>query len=110
MNRKKQFTETEIATIFTQVIEAVEYIHSKGIILRDIKPENILVNIDQLQIKMCDFGWAAETSDIKWILNKAGTYVYMSPEALKGEFQTKKSDLWSLGVLMFELFFNVEPF
>ena len=86
MNRKKFLTENEIATIFYQVVQGLKHIHSKGIILRDLKPENVLIDVKTLNVKLCDFGWATKTDDLKWILNKAGTYVYMSPESLKGNF------------------------
>lgn len=55
-------------------------------------------------------GWAAQINDIKWLRKKAGTYAYMSPEALLGKIQTQKSDIWSLGILLYELFHNIEPY
>lgn len=66
-------------------MQAIKYIHKKKIILRDLKPENILIDIKNFHVKVCDFGWAAKTNDLKWIKNKAGTFVYMSPESLQGE-------------------------
>lgn len=63
----------------------MEYIHSKNLILRDLKPENILIDLKEKKIKICDLGWAAKTTDIKWLKNRAGTYAYMSPESLLGK-------------------------
>lgn len=110
LNRKQLLSVKEIRKIFCQVVLAIKYIHEKNFILRDLKPENILINIQDFHIRICDFGWAARIDDIKWLKNKAGTFAYMSPESLQGKMQTQKSDIWSLGILLFELFFNIEPY
>lgn len=60
----------------------MEFIHSKGFILRDLKPENVLLDNKSKTIKICDFGWASKIDDYEWLKEKAGTFVYMSPESL----------------------------
>ena len=77
--------------------------------MRDLKPENLLLDNDW-NIKLCDLGWAARVDDAEYCTVKAGTYAYMSPESLRGKRQAEKSDIWSLGILLYELTYNKEPF
>ncbi len=98
-----------IKKVFRQTVSALKYLHSVGILWRDLKPENILIESD-FSIKICDFGWASKLSDLNWISKKAGTYAYMAPESLRGEAQTIKTDIWSLGIFLYELYHNQEPF
>ena len=92
-----------------QVLRAIGHLHSKFIYMRDLKPENVLVD-EELRVKLCDFGWASRLEDIEYRRLSGGTYIYMSPENLKGELQGLKSDVWSLGVLLYELTHYREPF
>lgn len=98
-----------IAKFFYQACKAVEHVHSKGFIHRDLKPENILLD-KSLNVKLCDFGWCASINDHAYRKIVSGTYEYMSPETLHGQLQGYEADVWSLGVLLFELHHNVEPF
>lgn len=100
---------TTIQKMFKQTLDGVEYIHKKGFINRDIKPENIILDSNN-NIKICDFGWATHKSDGDYRRLKAGTIPYMSPESLTGEYQDQSSDIWSLGVLLYELINNKEPY
>lgn len=98
-----------ICKIFVQVCLAIEHIHSKGYIHRDLKPENIFLD-KNMNALLGDFGWCAHVSDTTYRYQTAGTYEYMSPEALKGRIQGREVDLWALGVLLYELFHDQEPF
>ena len=100
---------SEIKRIFRQICEAIKYLHDNDIILRDIKLENIVLD-DRKNIKLIDFGWAAHLSDESYCKLRAGTFIYMSPESLTSQSQDRKSDIWALGVLLYELHFNKEPF
>jgi serine/threonine protein kinase len=95
--------------MWCQTVKAIQYMHQNDIIMRDLKPENILVTKD-FNIKICDFGWAARIDDVEYRRLKAGTYIYMSPESLEGKLQSYQSDVWSLGVLLFEMHHKREPF
>jgi serine/threonine protein kinase len=90
--------------MYVQVLEAFEYLHSKNILHRDLKPENILINKDG-DLKVCDFGWSAEYSDFEVRSTLCGTCEYMAPEVVFHQRQTKKTDIWALGIYIniFEL-------
>lgn len=99
----------KIQKIFKQTVDAIDYIHKKGFINRDIKAENILLD-KYMNVKICDFGCAVHKSDDDYRKIKIGTIPYMSPESLMGEYQEFSSDLWSLGILLYELFNNQVPY
>ena len=99
-----------IQKIIKQTLLALKHIHDQGYVMRDIKPENILID-EQNNIKLCDFGWTASLNeDDNYRKVKAGTFAYMSPESLKGELQNVQSDIWSIGILLYELFHLKEPY
>jgi serine/threonine protein kinase len=104
-----RLTEDKIRTIFKEIVSAVKFIHEKGIVHRDIKPENILVNWEG-NFKLGDFGWACRHTDCEAAGGHAGTLEYMSPECLNKQRHSFPTDIWSLGVLLYELFHNKEPF
>lgn len=100
----------EIRSYFKQIAHAFRYLHSKGIVMRDLKPENIILSDCRKNAKLCDFGWSSYIEDKEWLNQMAGTYVYMAPEALNSQMQGFETDIWSLGILLFELYHGYEPF
>lgn len=106
--------------IIAQIAEAIRDAHTNGIIHRDIKPANIIVSLGN-QIKVLDFGLAkrfnpedGETSSLKSILSHPGlimgTASYMSPEQTRGTAVDARTDLWSLGVVLYEMTAGKKPF
>ena len=104
---KEGFDEFQTYKYFSQVVNAVYFLHKNNLVHRDIKPENILLNGDK--IKLCDFGWCCETNlnDRK---SFCGTFEYMAPEIIKEIPYGKPVDIWALGILLYELYFGVSPF
>ena len=87
--------------IFFQIVSAVAFIHSKGYSHRDIKPENIFLDAN-LNVKLGDFGLSIESKENKLNSTLCGTIYYSAPEVLKGnEYDGRKADIWSLGVVLF---------
>lgn len=101
--------EREIRRLFKEICFAINQVHSKGYVMRDLKPENVLLS-DSGAAKLCDFGWCARLNDAEFRAARAGTTAYMSPEALRGEPQDERSDIWALGIFLYELFMAKEPF
>ena len=105
---KNGFSEQKSYEFFIQIINAVYYLHTNNIIHRDIKPENILIGDDN-KLKLCDFGWAKELT----LENRStfcGTMEYMAPEIVGSENYDYSVDIWSLGILLYELLFGHSPF
>jgi serine/threonine-protein kinase ULK/ATG1 len=127
---KRPFTEKYIQNYMIQLRDALKYLYDNNIVHRDLKPQNILLT-DPYTIKITDFGLARNTSSINHnsqstnlknitIARNAsdqdlfstfcGSPIYMSPELLNRESYSSKSDLWSVGVILYELITGNPPF
>jgi eukaryotic-like serine/threonine-protein kinase len=96
--------------IFLQVAEALEHVHSKGIVHRDFCPRNILVN-GEGSVRIFDFGLAVELELVKKTKgNRTGTLAYMAPELIKRQFTDQRCDIYALGITMYEIFAGQRPF
>ena len=105
--RLRSMGENFVLRLFFQVLKAVAYLHSKGIVHRDIKPENILI-AEKMQPKLADFGTARDFTRTRTTI--CGTFDYMAPEVQQRAAQSFKVDIWSLGVLLYEMTHQVPPF
>ena len=101
----------KVIDIMSQVLSGVEYAHSKGIIHRDLKPHNILLNQKE-QVMITDFGIAVALTEnsITQTNSLLGSVQYISPEQAKGSISSVKSDIYSLGIILFEMLSKEVPF
>lgn len=112
---RKRLSDAEIHNIILQVLEATKYVHSCKLIHRDIKPHNFMITSNGL-IKMLDFGIAKEITHQarNQSETRIGTIIgsprYMSPEQTMGDELNEKSDIYSLGVLLWELKVGTSPY
>lgn len=108
--KKQYFHESHILDWFTQICLAIKHIHDKKILHRDLKSQNIFLSDNGL-IKLGDFGIA---KCLNFTMEKActivGTPYYLSPEIVQNQPYSFKSDIWSLGVLLFEMMALKMPF
>ncbi|XP_014241196.1 eukaryotic translation initiation factor 2-alpha kinase [Cimex lectularius] len=120
LSANQQRDTNEVLRIFNQIVQAVEYVHFQGLIHRDLKPSNIFFSLDG-QIKVGDFGLVTAMADegeefLSPVLGRkvsnekhtarVGTQLYMSPEQVSGQQYDYKVDIYSLGVILFELLTN----
>lgn len=110
MNRGELTQIPDVVTIAIQVARGLGYVHQMGIVHRDIKPSNVQIN-DQGQVKLIDFGIArGENSGLTQAWQRLGTPQYMSPEQLKGEGIGPQSDIYSFGVMFYEMLTGRKPY
>ena len=105
---KQCLTEEESFKFFSQIINAIYFLHKNDFIHRDIKPENILI-FDNNICKLCDFGCCVELNG-KQRSTYCGTTEYMSPEIINKIKYSKEIDIWSLGILLYEMIHGYSPF
>ncbi|MDF1546936.1 MAG: serine/threonine protein kinase [Bacteroidales bacterium] len=105
--------ERRAISIFLKILDAVGYAHSKNILHRDIKPSNFIIN-EQNDIKILDFGIAKSIDGHSKRLTqtglKVGTTMFMSPQQVKGQVLDRRSDIYSLGVTLFQMVTGQLPY
>ena len=107
LHKMKRFDEHLAARYIAQIADAVRYCHSKNVIHRDIKLENLLIG-QHGEVKLADFGFAVHSRSQRKTF--AGTDDYLAPEILKGKPYDKQVDVWSIGILLFEFLTGDTPF
>lgn len=107
----KPYTLREIARIFTALCSAIDYAHARSMVHRDLKPANVMIN-QEGQVVLTDFGIARIMGATQYTQTGAlsGTPAYMSPEQGQGERGDKRSDIYSLGVILYEMVTGVVPY
>ena len=112
LSRQKTLPQREIVRIGMQVAHGLAAAYAQGLIHRDIKPGNILLEDSNNNVKLTDFGLARATEDVKLTRTGfvSGTPLYMAPEQAMGEEADHRSDLFSLGAVMYEMAAGQPPF
>ena len=111
INKQNSISWNDALFFMTQILRAVQHAHDKGIVHRDIKPQNIIL-LPNGNIKVTDFGIARfSRSDTKTLTEQAiGSVHYIAPEQAKGEVTDEKADIYSIGVVLYEMLAGKVPF
>jgi len=113
MAENRKFPADRARKIVIAVCDALDYIHRNGVVHRDLKPENIMIDSED-RIKLIDFGIAGKAGARRLTFGKlsqiAGTPDYISPEQVKGKRGDGRSDIYSLGVILYEMLTGATPF
>ena len=110
INKMSKIPEPMAKIIFIQLIETIKYLHSIGIVHRDIKPDNILIELDNT-IKLCDFGVSIEVKEGQLLRDSCGTPAFVAPEILKDSpYDPFMTDIWSSGVVLYAMITGFFPF
>ncbi|KAJ6923524.1 hypothetical protein NC652_016987 [Populus alba x Populus x berolinensis] len=106
----KKLNESEARTIFHQLIDAVDYCHTRGVYHRDLKPENLLLD-SKGNLKVSDFGLSAFHKPASMLTTACGSPCYVAPELIANKgYHGAAADVWSCGIILFELLSGYLPF
>lgn len=110
LKKQKQFSERVTFEFLRDIVQALIYLHSQNpvILHRDLKPENILLHDGRC--KLSDFGWSNVNGDDDFRNTFCGTPDYLAPEMILGSGHSEKLDIWTVGILMYELLHGKPPF
>ena len=95
--------------MIAQIAIALGHLHKSNIVYRDLKPENVLFNKDGYLL-LADFGLATKVEKGKLATSFCGTAEYLAPEMLKGQGHDFTVDIWTLGILLYEMLVGIPPF
>ncbi|CAL8102346.1 unnamed protein product [Calicophoron daubneyi] len=109
LRNRGKFNDNITRFVVACVLEAFTYLHTQGIVYRDLKPENLLLD-HRGYVKLCDFGFAKRIGFGKKTWTFCGTPEYVAPEIILNKGHDHSADYWSLGILIFELLTGSPPF
>ena len=102
--------ETKVRYYIHQLMMGLHYLYEKNILHRDLKPANLLLTDDNKTLKIADFGFALHVNDTDLATTLCGSPLYMAPEVLAEEPYTRKSDLWSVGMILYQCLYGRLPY
>ena len=106
---RKTFTEDAVRFWIAELGCALRYVHQQGIVHRDVKPDNVLLDSEG-HVHLADFNVASDYTPNRALTSKSGTLAYLAPEVYAGKGYLSEVDWWSLGVTFYECIFNKRPF
>ena len=106
------FTEKDTCLLMIKLLNALKYLHSKGIMHRDLKLENLILrdNDNNYDVKLADFGLAAFVSQSDQLFKRCGTPGYVAPEILNDQKYDQKVDIFSAGIIFYIILTGTSPF
>ncbi len=107
---KKPIIEKYAKYYFCQLVNGLKYLDKHNIIHRDIKPTNILLTDKRKVLKIADFGFAKKTTEKSLHETMCGSPLYMSEEIINNNLYNNQSDLWSIGMILYEMLYGFHPF
>merc|ERR1712060_144499 len=107
LRRAGKFTNDHTRFYAAQIVMALQYLHTLMVVYRDLKPENLLLDLSGY-LKITDFGFAKVVEDRTWTL--CGTPEYLAPEIIQSKGHGKAVDWWALGILIYEMLAGYPPF
>src|SRR5512144_1254468 len=111
--RSEELEDAEAVEVAAQVLDGLAHAHRNGIIHRDVKPSNVLVEeSSEISVRVLDFGLAQfdEADTLTAVGDVPGTLAYISPERLEGDEASERSDVWAVGVMLWEALAGSHPF
>ncbi len=107
---RRPIREKYVQFFFSQLSSGLQHLETHGIVHRDIKPRNILLTNSRRILKIADFGFAKTSEDTIMFETICGSPLYMAPEIMKRNSYNNQTDLWSIGMMLFEMLFGFHPF
>ncbi|KAG7311046.1 hypothetical protein JYU34_003903 [Plutella xylostella] len=111
LSSRHDYTEQMVATIVTQILDGLQYIHWRGYCHLDLQPDNVVMSsVRTIQVKIIDFGSAHKVTKLGTSVPSVGELEYKAPEIINDEPAYPQTDIWSLGVLTYIMLSGVSPF
>jgi len=105
----KPMKEESVQFYFSQLINGIKYLDEHKIVHRDIKPKNLLLTDNKKVLKICDFGLAKNKTGLSRIYTICGSPLYMAPEMFTDKSYGDTVDIWSIGIIMYEMLYGINP-
>ncbi|XP_046962544.1 obscurin isoform X5 [Vanessa cardui] len=111
LSSRHDYSEQMVATIITQALDGLQYLHWRGYCHLDLQPDNVVMaSVRSIQVKLIDFGSAHRVTKLGTSVPQVGELEYKAPEIINDEAAYPQTDIWSLGVLAYILLSGVSPF